>query len=86
MNAGNDETVNLLCENHMANVIVDRFGRDIHTRLMDENYFEVKVDVEVSGNFLGWTIGIDGVKIVDPESVVEKMRKIRDRLIEYYKN
>lgn len=52
---------------------------------IDENHFEVKVDVAVSGNFLGWIIGIGGVKIVDPESVVEKMREIRDRLIEDYK-
>lgn len=86
MYAGNNETVTLLCENHMANVIVDRFGRDIHMRQIDENHFEVKVDVAVSGNFLGWIIGIGGVKIVGPESVVEKVREIRDRLIEDYKN
>ena len=44
----------------------------------------MKIDVTVSGNFLGWIIGIGGVKIVGPENVVEKMRKIRDRLIEDY--
>lgn len=45
MYAGNNETVTLLCENHMANVIVDRFGRDVHMQPIDENHFEVKVDV-----------------------------------------
>ncbi len=42
---------------------------------IDESHFEVKVDVAVSGNFLGWIIGIGRVKIVGPESVVEKMRE-----------
>lgn len=84
MYAGNNETVTLLCKNHMANVIVDRFGRDVHMQPIDENHFEVKADVAVSGNFLGWIIGIGGVKIVGPESVVEKMREIKDRLIEDY--
>ena len=35
----------------------------------------------MSGNFLGWIIGIGGVKITGPESVVEEM----DKMIENYK-
>lgn len=81
MYAGKNEVVTLLCENNMANVIVDRFGRDIHMQKVDDEHFQVRVDVAVSGNFLGWIIGIGGVKIVGPASVVEMM----DRLIENYK-
>lgn len=77
---GKEETVTLLCENYMANVIVDRFGRNVRMRPVDAERFEVKVEVAVSGNFLGWIIGIGGVKIVGPESVVGEM----DRLIESY--
>ena len=51
-------------------------------RSVDEEHFEVKVEVAVSGNFLGWIIGIGGVKITGPESVVGEM----DELIEKYMN
>lgn len=83
---GKEEMVTLLCENHMANVIVDRFGRNVRMRPVNEEHFEVKVEVAVSGNFLGWIIGIGGVKIVGSESVVEEMKKIKQRLNETYLN
>lgn len=84
MYAGKNEVVTLLCENNMANVIVDRFGRGIHMQKVDDEHFQVRVDVAVSGNFLGWIIGIGGVKIVGPESVVGEMEKIKERLDEEY--
>lgn len=79
---GKEEVVTLRCENNMANVIVDRFGRSVRMRSIDDEYFEVNVEVAVSGNFLGWILGIGGVKIVSPNSVVKEM----DALIERYKS
>lgn len=84
MYAGKEEIVTLLCENNMANVIVDRFDRDIHMRKVGNEHFQVQVDVAVSGNFLGWIIGIGGVKIIDPASVVEQMRGIKNKMNEWY--
>lgn len=81
---GKDEMVALLCENHMANVIVDQFGRNVLMRPVEDEHFEVKVEVAVGGNFLGWIIGIGGMKIVDPESVVEEMKIIKQIMIEQY--
>lgn len=81
---GREVKVTLLCENAMSNVIYDRFGKDIHVRKVDEEHFEVNVDVAVSDNFLGWIIGIGGVKITGPDSVVERMKDIAARLIETY--
>ena len=52
--------------------------------IYDDEHFEVKVEVAVSGNFLGWIIGIGGVKIVGPKSEVYKMETIKQRLIEQY--
>ncbi len=84
MFSGKNEVVTLLCEKEMANVIVDRFGRDIHMQMVDNTHFQVNVDVAVSGNFLGWIIGIGGVRILAPESVVKQMENIRDKMnVEY---
>lgn len=78
---GKEKMVTLRCENHMANVIVVRFGKNVRMRPVDGEHFKVKVEVAVSGKFLGWIIGIGAVKIVGPDSVVREM----DMLIENYK-
>lgn len=81
---GEETKVTLLCENVMSNVIYDRFGKDIHVHKVDEGHFEVNVNVAVSDNFLGWIIGIGGVKITSPESVVERVRDITRHLMQDY--
>ena len=48
--------------------------------------FVVNVNVKVSNMFLGWIIGLgDGAKILEPESVVDEVKQITERLKEQYK-
>ena len=81
---GDLENVTLLCENHTANVIIDRFGTDIPIIKTDEEHFTVKVKVSVSKMFLGWIMAIPGIKIVAPESTVDMMKGEIKRLQEMY--
>ena len=81
---GDLESVTLLCENHTANVIIDRFGTDIPIIKTDEEHFTVKVKVSVSKIFLGWIMAIPGIKIVAPESTVDMMKDEIKRLQEMY--
>ena len=81
---GDEEYVTLLCEKSMANVIVDRFGRDIHFEMVDENHFKVNVKIAISSNFLGWVIGVGKIRIAGPENIVEQMRVIRKNMNEWY--
>ena len=81
---GNLESVTLLCENHTANVIIDRFGTDIPIIKTDKEHFTVKVKVSVSKIFLGWIMSIPGIKIVAPESTVNMMKGEIKRLQEMY--
>lgn len=81
---GNLETVTLLCENHAANVIIDRFGTDIPLMKTDAEHFTVRVRVSVSKLFLSWIMAIPGVKIVAPERMVDMMRSEIKRLQEMY--
>ena len=81
---GNLETVTLLCENHAANVIIDRFGTDIPLMKTDADHFTVRVRVSVSKLFLSWIMAIPGVKIVAPERTVDMMRSEIKRLQEMY--
>ena len=81
---GDLESVTLLCENHTANVIIDRFGTDIPIIKTDKEHFTVKVKVSVSKIFLGWIMAIPGIKIVAPESTVDMMKDEIKRLQEMY--
>lgn len=82
---GEETEVELLCENHMAGVIVDRFGKSTPFLKQDENHFIAIVSVAVSIQFIGWIVALgEGVKIVGPDSVVDQMRNQVYRLNETY--
>ena len=86
MFGGEEERVVLRCHNDMANIIIDRFGKDTNLMKIDDEHFEVRVDVQVSDHFLGWIIALgEGVEIVGPSDVVERMKGIQKRLAKQYK-
>ncbi|MCR4845227.1 MAG: WYL domain-containing protein [Eubacterium sp.] len=77
MYGGYLETVTLKCENDMANVIIDQFGKDVRLRPAEKGFFTVRVDVSVSAQFLSWVIALEGkVKIAGPDKVKEDMKKL----------
>ncbi len=85
MFGGKEQQVKLQVENSLAGVIIDRFGKDVMMRPLDEKYFIANVDVRVSNQFLGWVASLgDGVKIVGPDEVVEQMKKEVERLTRQY--
>lgn len=77
MLGGNTECVTLECQNELAGVIIDRFGKDTFLAPKDAQHFIARMDVIPSNQFLGWIIGLGtGVRIVSPDSVVEKMKEM----------
>lgn len=85
MFGGRDETVRMTCQNNMAGVIIDRFGKDIHLAKVDDDHFRMAATVTVSGQFFGWITGLGGsVVITGPESVVEEYKKHLSTILEAY--
>lgn len=77
--------VTLLCQNDLAGVIIDRFGKDVSMMKSDENHFTVTVKIIMSAQFIGWVIGLGkGIKILAPEEAVEKMKETIAFLQEAY--
>ena len=57
--------------------IIDKFGADVQTEVIDPEHFKVTVSVELSGVFFGWVIASQGtMKIVGPEDVVARFQNI----------
>lgn len=76
MFAGEEQSVKLQLRNELVGVVLDRFGKDIMIIPKDEEHFNVSVNVAVSAQFFGWIFALgDGVQILGPESVVEKMKE-----------
>ncbi len=85
MFGGEEKKVTIEGVNDMVSVMIDRFGKDIIIAPVDEDHFEITVNVAVSPLFYGWIMGLgDGVKITAPEDVVEEMRQEVRRLAEQY--
>jgi len=77
----NGETceVELLCENKLMSSIIDKFGDDVKTEIVDEGHFKAIVDVDLSGNFYGWVFASKGkMQIIAPGKVKDEFQTIVD--------
>ena len=88
MYGGEMLTVMLECENDVVGIFIDRFGKNIPITPIDDNHFRTRITVQVSSHFFGWVIALEEkVKIVSPESVVERIKKEAKRLsVQYLEN
>ena len=83
MYGGEDADVRLLCKNHLAGVVIDRFGSDIWMFQKDEESFTAQVTVTVSPQFFGWVTAIGpDLQIAGPKEIREQYRTYLERLLE----
>ena len=85
MFSGKVQKVKIRFSNHLANVVIDRFGKDIIMVPEDEKHFTIHTDIEVSPQFYGWLCGLGrGVRILAPAEVVEEMGNYVKGIAEMY--
>lgn len=67
---GEECTVSLRCDNGVMKDIVDRFGEDVKTTVLDDYSFLAEVTVSVSQTFFAWAFAYAGkIRIVGPQKV-----------------
>ncbi|MCQ2499376.1 MAG: WYL domain-containing protein [Lachnospiraceae bacterium] len=86
MYQGKKTLVKIVFANPMVGVFIDRFGKDITIRKVDDDLSEINVNVNVSPQFFGWifSLGKD-VKVAGPSEVVEEMKKEAEAFLENMK-
>lgn len=85
MFGGEERTVSLRCEERMAGVIIDRFGKDVFLVPAKDGTFSVTVKVAVSGQFIGWLMGLSGgVEVTSPADVRELVYREAEKIIASY--
>lgn len=80
MFGGRDCEVELLCENDLMGNIIDRFGKNVQTEIVDDSHFKVTVTVALSNNFYGWVFASAGsIQILSPPEAMEEFHQILTR-------
>ena len=83
---GDEECVTLRCDDSLAGVIYDRFGRGVAVTPTENGYFDVSVTVKVSNIFFGWVTNFgDKIKITAPQNVADDYKKHIKKVIKQYK-
>lgn len=82
MFGGEEMMLTLQFANRLAGVVIDRFGKDIDIRKMDEEVFQVRIKVAVSHQFFGWLAGIGcEARIVAPTEIALEYKKYLQEII-----
>ena len=84
---GEEQNVEILCDNSLAGVMIDRFGKEVRMLKVDDEHFRVLVKVAASKHFIHWIMALgEGAKIIGPESLVKEVQDEIRRLAEQYNN
>ena len=84
MFGGRDVKVRLKCRNHLAGVVLDRFGQDIWMIPTDADHFSAEVTVTVSPQFFGWVTAIgEDMQLEGPQELVEEYRKYLEKILDH---
>ena len=84
MYGGREELVTLECREHLAGVIIDRFGTD-YTFFPTDFGFRVSLRVMVSPTFFAWVLGFGrDMKIISPEAVKRELCERLEDIREHY--
>ena len=83
---GEEQTVEILCENSLAGVMIDRFGKEVRMSRVDDEHFKVAVKVAASKHFVHWVMALgSGAKIIGPENLVHEVNEEIKRLADQYR-
>ena len=77
-----EQEVMLIADNKHMLSIIDRFGEDIQTAVVDEEHFKAVITVCPSVTFFAWVFQFSGgIRIAGPEDVKEKYRELLTRIL-----
>ena len=77
------EDVILKCENDLMKNLIDRFGENIKTKIVDAEHFEAKVKVAPSSTFFAWIVQYHKrIRIVGPDKVKKEYVQMLQQILE----
>lgn len=85
MFGGNITHVTFRCKNRLADVVIDRFGKDVMMLPDKDGTFTFHADINVSPQFFGWVASFGNeIRIERPQSVADQFREhVKNALQQY---
>lgn len=85
MYGGQLTKVHIQFSNDKCGVFIDRFGKEISIRKIDDEYCQITVDIAVSPQFFAWifSLGKD-VKVIGPDEVVTQIKSFGTGFMDNY--
>jgi Predicted transcriptional regulator len=79
---GEEQEVELVCDNELMKLVIDKFGIGIKTERISENQFKTTVTVAVSKTFYAWAFRFVGqMRIAGPESVKREYMEMAQKVL-----
>ena len=83
MYGGEREQVTIECQNAMMKYVIDHFGEDVRTKVLDEEHFLAFVDVALSPTFYSWLFTFAGkMRIIAPQTAREAYAEMARMVLE----
>lgn len=82
-----EELIEIQFDNHLINVIIDKFTKDVMIRKVDDNHFSIKTKAVISEGLIRWilTWGSDA-KVTSPKNLIEEVREETKKMYQVYNN
>ncbi len=85
MFSGEPKPIQLICNNDLLDVMLDRFGKSVKIQKNDENSFILRTNAAVSEGLIAWILQFGArVKVKSPNDLIYEIRKSIDELVEAY--
>ena len=80
---GEEQEVELICDNELMKSVIDRFGENIHTERINDDQFKATVTVAASKTFYAWCFRFAGqIKIAGPRKVKKQYLEMAKKITE----
>lgn len=80
---GEEQEVELICDNELMKLAIDKFGTEIKTERISGVQFKTTVTVATSKTFYAWVFRFAGqMRIIGPENVKQEYIEMAQKVLE----
>ena len=86
MFSGEPKPIQLICNNELLDVMLDRFGKSVKIQKNDENSFVLRTNAAVSEGLIAWILQFGArVKVKSPNDLIYEIKKKAEETANLYK-
>ncbi|MFC7060998.1 helix-turn-helix transcriptional regulator [Halobacillus seohaensis] len=85
MFTGTEKWIKVKFANHLINVIIDRFGKNVPIDASDDGYFTLKTKAVISDGLVGWLLNWGGnAEVIEPPELRQEIQEQVNKMYNIY--